>query len=62
MVVLRDGELIDITRKGGALLRDIFERDDPVDYLRRAKAKALVPIKRFTARGRFVRRTFFGPP
>ena len=51
VVVLRDGELIDITRKGGALLRDIFERDNPVDYIRKTEGESLGSYKEICMRG-----------
>lgn len=51
VVVLRDGELIDITRKGGALLRDIFERDNPVDYIRKTEGESLGSYKEICKRG-----------
>lgn len=44
VVTLRDGQLIDITSKTAPTVRDIMERDDTADYVRRTPGNVLGPL------------------
>jgi len=50
VVVLREGELIDITSRTGALVRDIFEMDDPLAYVRSAAGESLGTFEEVASR------------
>jgi fumarylacetoacetate (FAA) hydrolase family protein len=44
LVVLRDGEVVDITGKDAPTMRDLLEKDDPAAYARTAKGEALCSV------------------
>ncbi|MCG7625093.1 fumarylacetoacetate hydrolase family protein [Epibacterium sp. Ofav1-8] len=51
VVTERDGRVIDITTKGAALVRDIFEMERPAEYVQQATGRDLGPVAEITRAG-----------
>lgn len=45
VVTIRDGEIIDITSRAAPTVRDVWEMDDPVDYVRNAPGETIGSVE-----------------